>query len=192
MDPEKFKQFFTTLLIAKQQQFKNINESGQEENKQEILNEASCSEQLKEDETKTTTFTPPPNPQSPPSSKEIQNKNIFNSTSTSVAISNDGINEEQPLLPMSQQNLPTRGYTSIKFEEDNENLIKEEEVNVPNIFSPPNEKEEEEKYNENNNKSDCNTEEQTGNGHENINDLNGGNGKAKYRCGFRGNLVYFK
>nr|CAD2147115.1 unnamed protein product [Meloidogyne enterolobii] len=174
MDPEKFKQFFTTLLIAKQQQIKNINESGQEENKQEILNEASCSEQLKEDETtKTTTFTPPPNPQSPPSSKEIQNKNIFNSTSTSVATSNDGINEEQPLLP-------TRGYTSIKFEEDNENLIKkEEEVNVPNIFSPPNEKEEEE-YNENNNKSDCNTEEQTGNGHENINDLNGGNGRAKY------------
>uniref|UniRef100_A0A914LXY2 Candidate secreted effector n=1 Tax=Meloidogyne incognita TaxID=6306 RepID=A0A914LXY2_MELIC len=174
MDPEKFKQFFTTLLIAKQQQIKNINESGQEENKQEILNEASCSEQLKEDETtKTTQFTPPPSfPQSPPSSKEIQNKNIFNSTSTSVATSNDGINEEQPLLP-------TRGYTSIKFEEDNENLIKEE-VNVPNIFSLPNEKEEEE-YNKNNNKSDCNTEEQTGNGHENINDLNGGNGRAKYR-----------
>uniref|UniRef100_A0A915NVF3 Homeobox domain-containing protein n=1 Tax=Meloidogyne floridensis TaxID=298350 RepID=A0A915NVF3_9BILA len=184
MDPEKFKQFFTTLLIAKQQQIKNISESGQEENKQEILNEASSSEQLKEDKTKTTTsFTPPP--QSPPSSKEIQNKNIFNSTSTSVAISNDGINEEQPLLPMSQ-NLPTRGYTSIKFEEDNENLIKEEEVNVPNIFSPLNEKEEEEKYNKNNNKSDCNTEEQTGNGHENINDLNGGNehfGRAKYRNG---------
>lgn len=123
---------------------------------------------------------------------EIQNKNIFNSTSTSVAISNDGINEEQPLLPMSQ-NLPTRGYTSIKFEEDNENLIKEEEVNVPNIFSPLNEKEEEEKYNKNNNKSDCNTEEQTGNGHENINDLNGGNehfGRAKYRCVFRGNLYF--
>ena len=117
---------------------------------------------------------------------EIQNKNIFNSTSTSVATSNDGINEEQPLLP-------TRGYTSIKFEEDNENLIKEEEVNVPNIFSPLNEKEEEEKYNKNNNKSDCNTEEQTGNGHENINDLNGGNehfGRAKYRCVFRGNLYF--